>query len=103
VKDGATRLSIEPVGAGRLTVSGRLGFGNAAAALPRLAAATGSGDAIAIDLAGLDDADSATLAVLLALAAHATQRGARLDYRNIPEDLRALARLAEVESLPGFS
>ena len=75
----------------------RISFDNAAAAL-RNPPATGD-----VDLSALLDADSATLAVLIAWSAHARTRGVALHYRNAPQGLRNLAKLCEVDGLLGFS
>ncbi|HET6546279.1 MAG TPA: STAS domain-containing protein [Rhodanobacteraceae bacterium] len=96
-------LAIERAGDGRVRVAGALGFANAGLALPRAAEFEAGRSATEVDLSGLTDADSATLAVLLAWSARATQRSARLRYSNMPEGLRALARLAEVEPLLGLA
>jgi len=71
----------------------RISFDNAAAALRNPPAA---GD---VDLSALVDADSATLAVLIAWSARARARGDALHYRNAPQGLRNLARLCDVDGL----
>ncbi len=48
------------------------------------------------------DADSATLAVLIAWTAEARARGATLPYRRAPAALANLARLCDVDRLLGF-
>lgn len=87
-------------GSDGLRLRGRLGFDNAAAATPRwrelVAGAVATAD---VDAAGLQRCDSATLAVLLAWAAHASAAGARLRFRNLPPELLALARLCGTEDL----
>ena len=52
-----------------------------------------------VDLSELADADSATLAVLIAWAAQARTRGVELRYQNAPQALRTLARLSDVDGL----
>ncbi|MGA8277914.1 MAG: STAS domain-containing protein [Rhodanobacteraceae bacterium] len=95
--------TIERGGDGGVRITGALGFANAGALLPRGIAFTSRGQTTNVDLSGLTDADSATLALLLAWSARATQVGARLRYRGAPDGLRALARLAEVEPLLGLN
>lgn len=56
----------------------------------------------ALDLSELVDVDSATLAVLIAWAARAHERGAKLRYLNPPQSLRNLARLSDVDGLLGL-
>jgi ABC-type transporter Mla MlaB component len=57
----------------------------------------------ALDLAGVAAADSAGLAVLLALARDARAAGTPLRIAGAPESLRALAQLAEVDQLLGLA
>jgi ABC-type transporter Mla MlaB component len=71
----------------------RISFDNAAAALRNPPAAD------TVDLSELADADSATLAVLIAWAAQARTRGVELRYQNAPQALRNLARLSDVDGL----
>ncbi|MGA9422972.1 MAG: STAS domain-containing protein [Rhodanobacteraceae bacterium] len=95
--------AIERSADGGVRITGALGFANAGALLPQGIAFTSRGRTTDVDLSGLTDADSATLALLLAWSARATQIGGRLRYRGAPVGLRALARLAEVEPLLGLS
>lgn len=77
---------------------GRLGFAEAAAAAPRWRELVGEGQQqVAVDLAGLERPDSATLAVLLAWSARAQRAGIRLKFRSLPAGLLALARLCGAE------
>lgn len=83
-------------------VSGSLGFMTPISALrdaDRVVADAARGAVATVDLAGLDGADSATLAILLAWSAHARRNGAGLRYTNMPDDLGALARLADATVL----
>lgn len=85
-----------------LAASGAFTFATAAAALAACRERLPRGDAT-LDLAGISHADSAGLAVLLALAGDARKRGGALRIVNAPESLRALAQLAEVDRLLGFA
>lgn len=85
-----------------LAVSGSFTFATAAAALAACRKHLQRGDAT-LDLAGIAEADSAGLAVLLALAGDARRRGGALRIVRAPESLRALAQLAEVDGLLGFA
>ncbi|MBS0584102.1 MAG: STAS domain-containing protein [Proteobacteria bacterium] len=74
----------------------RISFDNAGAAL---------GDPPAqnpVDLSELVDADSATLAVLIAWSAQARARGIALRYLNAPPALRNLAHLSDVDGMLGL-
>jgi phospholipid transport system transporter-binding protein len=97
-------LRIEREDASRIRVSGRLGFSEASAALARgdeLLGATGRD--VAVDVAGLEGVDSATLAVLLAWAARARIQGVALRFTDVPAGLRALAHLCDAEPLLGIA
>ncbi len=84
---------------GGLRLLGRVGFADAAAATPRWRELVGEGGRVEVDAGGLRQCDSATLAVLLAWAAHASTVGVRLRYGNLPQPLRALARACGTEAL----
>lgn len=97
-------MRIERVGATRVRVSGALGFAEAGAAYARYSELLGKGGdgSIELDIAGLQRVDSATLAVLLAWAAHAAERGRTLRLEGTPSGLRALAHLCQAEPLLGI-
>jgi ABC-type transporter Mla MlaB component len=80
----------------RLQASGSITFDNATQVLSRLPEARGP---VEVDLSRVADADSATLAVLIAWAAHAHERGGTLRYLNAPAGLRNLARLSDLDAL----
>ena len=82
--------------ANRLRASGAITFSDAARVLAGLPEVRGKVD---VDLAGLVDPDSATLAVLIAWAARARARGAELRYLEAPAALHNLARLSDLDSL----
>ncbi|WNL46909.1 STAS domain-containing protein [Dyella sp. BiH032] len=80
-----------------LQVSGALTFATAAQALTAInAAAAGCRE---VDLAGVSQSDSAGLACVLAVLAHAAERGHPLALRNVPEGMRVLASVCEVDRL----
>lgn len=54
-----------------------------------------------VDLSGLEHADSATLAVLLALRRRASTEGADLAFVDVPPVIVSLARVYGVDSLVG--
>lgn len=87
---------------GTLRVSGAISFGNAARALAQMPQAPRAGTALELDLAALENADSATLAVLIAWSGAAWRHGASLRYRGAPQALRNLAKLCEVDGLLGL-
>lgn len=97
-------LRIDRIDANRASVSGRLGFHEAAVAADRWRelATAGSGEIVA-DVGALESVDSATLAVLLEWAARVQAGGRRLRLIAAPAGLVALARLCDAESLLGLA
>lgn len=84
---------------GALVVSGALTFATAASALEAGRAALGRGQQTTLDLGGVTQADSAGLATVLALLAHARQNGRQMKVANVPKGLEALARVSGVNTL----
>ena len=78
-----------------LAISGALTFANAATAFDRAARALRDGAQTRLDLSGIDRADSAGLACVLALLAEASRAGRVLRVSNLPESLRALAEVCD--------
>lgn len=87
---------------GALRASGSISFTNAAAALAQLPLPIGGAE-FKVDLNGLEAADSATLAVLMAWSAAARRAGTTLRYLRAPQALRNLAKLGEVDGLLGIA
>ena len=79
-------------------VSGALTFATAAQALAAIDAAAADG-CRQVDLAGVSQSDSAGLACVLAVLAGASERGRPLALRNVPEGMRVLASVCEVDKL----
>jgi phospholipid transport system transporter-binding protein len=87
-------------GDGRQVLRGALVFATARAAHAAGCRVIQSGTAdLTFDCAGLEAADSAGVAVLLDWLAAARQRGRRLRYTALPDSVRAIARISEVEAL----
>lgn len=82
-----------------LALSGALTFATAAHALADGTRALAAGTQTQLDLAGVTRADSAGLACVLALAAHANRAGHPLRVVNWPEGLRSLAAVCDVAAL----
>ena len=82
-----------------LTVSGALTFATAAEALDAARHQLDGGRQVNLDLAGLSQVDSAGLATVLALLAHARSQGRTLSVTHAPAGLQALARVSGVDSL----
>ena len=97
-------LRIERVGAGQVRLGGVVGFEQAAAAYGRGGELLdGSAKDLTVDVSGLRDVDSATLALLLAWAAEAARRNVHLHLAAVPADLKALAHLCDAEPLLGIA
>jgi phospholipid transport system transporter-binding protein len=93
---------IERIDASRARLAGRLGFHEAATAAGRWREFAAGGSDVELDIAGLQQVDSATLAVLLDWAAQLRRAGARLRLTGAPAGLVALAHLSDTESLLGL-
>jgi phospholipid transport system transporter-binding protein len=93
-------FQLETTTAGAARVTGVISFANAAQVLAHESQLTRS--AVDLDIGGLENPDSATLAVLIAWSAGAHRRGVALRYLHAPNGLRNLARLCEVEELLGL-
>ena len=85
-----------------LAVSGALTFATASDVLNAGRAELDRGRQVALDLSGVAQVDSAGLATVLALLAHARGKGSALSVTNAPVGLQALARVSGVESLLTF-
>ncbi|PTR23954.1 phospholipid transport system transporter-binding protein [Luteibacter sp. OK325] len=92
-------FSLTTTAPGTLGVSGALTFATAASALETARAELDRSGQTTLDLSGVTHADSAGLATLLALLAHARTKGKTLSVANTPEGLQALARVSGVEAL----
>lgn len=99
----APYFSVESDTLGTLRVSGAITYANAGRALAHSPQAPRAGSPLAIDLSALENADSATLAVLIAWSAQARRRGAALRYLRAPQGLLNLARLCGVDTLLGIA
>lgn len=99
----APYFNVESDTLGTLRVTGAISYANAAQALAQAPQVPRAGAPLDVDLSALENADSATLAVLIAWSAQAVRRGASLKYQRAPQGLRNLARLCEVDGLLGFA
>ncbi|MBM5812250.1 MAG: STAS domain-containing protein [Gammaproteobacteria bacterium] len=92
-----TRL--RAVSPGNYLLEGRLVFGTAARLLAEGEGAFAGEGVIVVDLAGVTQADSAGLALLLEWRLAARAAGREVRYRNLPAEITALATLGEVRDL----
>ncbi len=84
---------------GTLALTGTLVFATATRAFTEGRQALAAGTAVRLDLAGVTRADSAGLACIVALAAHARRAGHALMVVQWPAGLRALAEVCGVLAL----
>lgn len=90
---------IESTGDGHYSITGELGFDT----VPVLYPGPFTGESgIQLDLAGVSRADSAGLALLVQWAQDARQRDAKIDFCNIPDQLAAMIKVAELQSVFGL-
>lgn len=82
-----------------LALSGALTFATAQHVLAEARAAFARQRPVTLDLAGVDRADSAGLACVLTILADASQGGPRLKVAHVPDGMRALARVSDVEAI----
>ena len=95
---GALRVTREGE---RCRIEGTLDFDTAREALESLAPALASGEVRTVDLSGVTRSNSAALALLVEWRALARRAGYALAFAGIPEGIRQLARVCEVEGLIG--
>lgn len=92
---------LEPGGAaGRYRLSGALVFATARTThAAGCRALSGSASDVGVDCSGLTRADSAGVAVLLDWLAEAKRNARHLRYEGLPDSVRAIARISEVDDL----
>jgi phospholipid transport system transporter-binding protein len=98
-EEKAAEAAFEVQGGDRSRVLGALRFGTVSALLRYGATAIGDGHAAVIDLSAVSASDSSGLALLIEWLSVAKQARRALRYENVPEQLKELARLSDVESL----
>lgn len=87
-----------------ISVAGRLTIVTAPDVLAAAANCfAGDSRTLRIDLSGLQQVDSAALAVLLEWSRRAAQREQRLEFCEVPDRLRQLAQICELEDVLEFS
>ncbi len=93
--------ALENLGGARYRIKGELSFAVASRlhGEGRRAFSGETADRIEVDCSGVTAADSAGLAVLLEWLAGASVAGHSLKFVGVPETLRAIARISEVETL----
>jgi phospholipid transport system transporter-binding protein len=93
-------IKADPRDADLLTVSGELSFATVPALLEQGSVLlAGCGERIRLDLGGVTRADSAGLALLIEWLRIARRRRAVIEFRNIPPQMLAIARVSGLDSV----
>ena len=91
---------LKAVDGGHFVVTGDLGYETVQSLLADgVAQFAGAGTEFEIDLAGVTQSDSAGLALLIEWLKVADRAGKRVRYTRVPAQLRALARISEIEGI----
>jgi phospholipid transport system transporter-binding protein len=90
---------LEALGDGRFKVYGALNAETATDLLERSEVAFRGASALEIDLANVPEGDSAGLALMIEWLRLAKQHQQTIHFKNVPEQIAALARISEVEDL----
>lgn len=94
---GPARL--EALGDGRFKVYGAMNADTATELLKHSDAAFQGAGSLEIDLANVPEGDSAGLALMIEWLRLAKQRKQTIHFKNVPEQIAALARISEVADL----
>lgn len=92
-------VTFEDSGGGHFRVEGRLGFDTVMAALDASQKLFADHQAIELDLSGVTAADSAGVALLIEWVSRARHSKCLLHFRHVPEQVMAIARISDVESM----
>lgn len=93
------RFAIAADGDARLQATGDLTFTTAAAALRDGLQLLKRNGAWVVDLSAVTSGDSAGVAVLVEWIAAVREAGGSIRYENVPAQMRAIARIADLEDL----
>ena len=100
----APAVRFSDAGVGRVRVEGALTFGSVDAKLLERSRASlqGRGD-LSVDLSGVEEGDSAGLALLIEWRCWARQAGVALRFEHVPASLHAIADISEVTAMLGLA
>lgn len=93
------RAKLESLGGGRFRVSGVLDATTAGELLKQSGERFASASELEVDLAGVSEADSAGLALLIEWMRVTKEAGRSIRFDHVPGQISALARISEVEDL----
>jgi len=94
-----SEAALEHRGDGRYALCGPLDYGSVAALLQQGRAAFSAHPEVELDLAGVTRANSAGLALLLEWLDDSRDGGYRIQLRNLPASLAAIARISNLHQL----
>ena len=87
------------LGDGRFELTGAMSFETADRILRASERLFSRHRTLSLDLSGVDDADSAGLALLIEWKSRARRQGGDIQYSGLPQSVMAIARTAEVAHL----
>jgi phospholipid transport system transporter-binding protein len=102
MRKGSDQVEIVSVAPDRYAVRGALTFRTARIACEsamRMLNGSGSGGPVEVDCSGVSESDSAGLAVLVYWLGRAQSAGRGLKFSNIPSEIRALARISDLDEI----
>lgn len=99
MSDAAAACRVELAVDGRIAVTGELVFATVGAARVQALRLFSQARAMRVDLGGVSKADSAGLALLIEWMREARRRHQNVHFEHIPDGLRVIAELSDVESL----
>jgi len=94
-----SKYQLKDLGGGRFALSGRMAFDTAGQILRESEAPFAEHTRIEVDLASVDETDSAGLALLLEWITWANHTVREIRFIQMPEKIQAIARTTEVEHL----
>jgi len=94
-----SKYQLKDLGGGRFTLSGRMAFDTAGQILRESEAPFAEHTRIEVDLASVEETDSAGLALLLEWITWANHTVREIRFIQMPEKIQAIARTTEVEHL----
>ncbi len=95
----ASNSQLEVLGDGRFAVSGEFGFRTVSKILDHSKELFSPYDVLEVDLGGITWADSAGLALLLEWVNWSKYYVREISFKNVPDQIIAIARICEVEDL----
>jgi phospholipid transport system transporter-binding protein len=97
VRSECEECQFEDLGEGRFAVRGELGFGTVARILEASKPLFSEHSRIEVDFAGVTRSDSAGLSLLIEWVNWAKFYVREISYENVPQQMRAIAAISEVE------